>query len=66
MEISPNEGKTDRIIRAILGVAAIILGYMYSAWFYVAALVLLFTAATGYCFIYELIGISTAGKKKKK
>lgn len=66
MDNKPNEGKTDRIIRAILGVIAIILGYTYSVWFYVVALVLLFTSLISYCFIYELFGINTAEKKKKK
>jgi len=65
MEVKENEGKTDRIIRIVLGVIAVILGYLYSPWFYILALVLIFTGAIGYCFIYEIFNFSTAKKKKK-
>ncbi|MFA5303164.1 MAG: DUF2892 domain-containing protein [Candidatus Nanoarchaeia archaeon] len=66
MDFKNNEGKIDRIIRAILGLAAIALGYIYSVWIYLLAALLLVTAADGYCFIYDLLKINTLGKKKKK
>ena len=57
-----NENTTDRVIRAIVGVVLIGIG-----WFYlgnntlgivldVVGIVALFTAATGFCLLYKLFG----------
>jgi hypothetical protein len=57
-----NESTTDRVIRAIVGVVLIGIG-----WFYlgnntlgivldVVGVVALFTAATGFCLLYKLFG----------
>ncbi len=57
-----NESTTDRVIRAIVGVVLIGIG-----WFYlgnntlgivldVVGVVTLFTAATGFCLLYKLFG----------
>lgn len=54
-----NEGKIDRIIRVIIGVVFIVLGYMYSPWLYIIAAIALVTAATGFCCAYKLFGINT-------
>jgi predicted RND superfamily exporter protein len=61
-----NEGKPDRIIRAISAViiAAIIYVYNLSAWWYLIALVPAVTAITGFCGLYPLLGINTCKKKK--
>lgn len=62
-----NESTIDRVIRAILGI--IILYYAYvslaGAWAivgYVVGIILLFTAATGFCYLYKVIGINTKNK----
>jgi len=58
-----NESKTDRIIRAVAGIAAIGAGFLFSGTvavvLYVVGGVLLFTAATGFCLLYTLIGVNT-------
>ncbi|MDD5693517.1 MAG: DUF2892 domain-containing protein [Patescibacteria group bacterium] len=57
-----NESTTDRVIRAIVGVVLIGVG-----WFYlgnntlgivldVVGVIALFTASTGFCLIYKLFG----------
>ena len=57
-----NESTTDRVIRAIVGLVLIGIG-----WFYlgnntlgivldVVGVVALFTAATGFCLLYKLFG----------
>jgi type IV secretory pathway VirB2 component (pilin) len=57
-----NESTTDRVIRAIVGVVLLGIG-----WFYlgnsalgivldVVGVVALFTAATGFCLLYKLFG----------
>jgi uncharacterized membrane protein len=58
-----NESNADRILRAVLGVALVGGGLLIGGWvalvLYVVAAVLLFTAATGFCPLYRLLGIDT-------
>lgn len=55
-----NEGTTDRVIRVILGVALIYIGYLTGGvWgivLYVLAAVALVTGFTGFCLLYKLFG----------
>lgn len=53
-----NIGTIDRVLRAILGVAAIALGGPRTVWGYLG-FILLLTAAFGYCPLYALLGLST-------
>jgi hypothetical protein len=62
-----NESSLDRIIRAVLAVVFFILGYsvftgVLSIVAYVLAIVMLITAATGFCLLYKLFGINTDKK----
>lgn len=58
-----NEGSTDRVVRAVLGVALLSLLVIgpVPGWGLIGllGLVPLFTAAVGSCPIYTLLGIST-------
>jgi len=54
-----NIGTTDRIVRVLLGVAIIAAGLYFKSWWGLIGLVPLATAATGWCAVYRLIGIST-------
>jgi hypothetical protein len=62
-----NEGKMDRIWRVVAGIVFFILastvftGTM-STVFYVLGVVMLVTAATGFCALYKLFGINTDKK----
>ena len=58
-----NVGKTDKIIRAVLVVILIYLGYMYHWGFYIAGVFLLITIMTGLCWPYKLLGINTLKRK---
>ena len=60
-----NIGKTDRIVRVALALIFAYLGYAFSAWWYVLAVVLLVTAFTGFCWPYTWFGINTNKKKGK-
>lgn len=69
-----NEGTADRIIRAILAVLFLVVGLgplralqgaVLGIIVAVVGLILAFTAATGFCLIYKLLGISTTGTCKK-
>lgn len=60
-----NVGKADKIIRYILAVISIYLGYRYSFWFYIIAAILVITAAIGFCGLYKPFGINTNKAKKQ-
>lgn len=69
-----NEGTTDRIIRAILAIIFLVVGLgplralqgaLLGVIVTVVGLILAFTAATGFCLIYKLLGISTTGTCKE-
>lgn len=59
-----NEGKLDRAIRIILGLALIAGGYFLAAWWmYIVGGLLLATGLTGFCLLYVPFKINTCGKK---
>jgi hypothetical protein len=63
--MKPNEGTTDRIIRLILGVVLILIGWpvlgnnTLGIVFDVIGVILLITGITGFCAIYRVLGINT-------
>lgn len=59
-----NMGSADRIIRAVLGAAVIAAGVYYQSWFGAIGLVLLGTAAIGWCPAYLPFGINTCRTKQ--
>ncbi|MGC8202809.1 YgaP family membrane protein [Aliiroseovarius sp. PTFE2010] len=66
-----NVGRTDRIIRAIIGVVLLIVFFSLAAgvWKWLAlivGLVLLVTAALGTCPPYSLLGINTCKMKENQ
>ncbi len=67
-----NVGKVDRIVRAVIGVIALILAvipfvgytFLFNEWvqliiFGIIAVIMFFTAATSYCPLYKIFGINT-------
>ena len=59
-----NVGKTDKIIRVILGFIFVWLGWTYSPWLYAIAGILFITAAIEWCLINKILGVNTYGPKK--
>lgn len=57
-----NMGKTDRIIRAIVGIAVLYLGYYYQSWWGAVGIIPLGTAIFGICPAYMPFGISSCKK----
>jgi hypothetical protein len=57
-----NMGKTDRIMRVVMGVAILAAGFYFQSWWGMAGGVPLLTAALGFCPVYVPLGISTCGK----
>ena len=58
-----NIGKTDRIIRVLIGLIVIAVGAYFKSWWGAIGLLPIFTAALGYCGLYTLFGISTCKVK---
>ncbi len=57
-----NIGKTDSIIRIILGLIITGLGIYFKTWWGLIAIIPLLTGITGYCPLYSLLGINTCKK----
>lgn len=57
-----NMGKTDRIVRVIIGLAIIWAGFYYENWWGVIGVVPLTTAIIGHCPLYVPFRFSTRGK----
>lgn len=69
-----NEGTADRIIRAVLAIIFLVVGLgplralegaILGIVVAVVGLILAFTAVTGFCLLYKLLGISTTGTCKQ-
>lgn len=54
-----NEGNLDRIVRIVVGLVIIGLGFYYQSWWGAVGLVPLLTGLTGFCALYSLLGINT-------
>ena len=65
--IETNVGQTERLIRAALGIVGVALFFVLTGWLQwlalVVGLVLLATAAVGWCPPYSLLGINTARRR---
>lgn len=57
-----NVGKTDRIIRIILGVVILGVGIYFKSWWGVIGLIPILTSALGWCPVYMPFGISSCKK----
>lgn len=60
-----NVGKTDGIIRAIVGIVIIAIGLYYKSWWGAIGFIPILTAASGLCLAYLPFGISTCKTEKR-
>jgi len=65
--MTKNESKTDRIIRAVVGLILLYIAYFVttdglSTLLYFLAVITIITAITGFCALYKVFGISTVKK----
>lgn len=63
--MNKNVGSTDRILRYILGIVILALGFYFKSWWGVIGLVPLLTASIGWCPAYAPFKISTFKKKSE-
>lgn len=59
-----NVGSADRVIRLVLGLVIIGVGFYYQSWWGAIGIVPLFTALIGWCPAYLPFGISTCSTRK--
>ena len=64
VDMKCNIGKTDKIIRVILGVCLIAVGVYYQSWWGAVGIIPIFTAAIGWCPAYVPFGISSCKTEK--
>lgn len=57
--MTKNVGKKDAIMRYVLAVIFLFLGYTVSWLFYILAFAMVATAYLGTCFLYKLVGVNT-------
>ncbi|MEW5923250.1 MAG: DUF2892 domain-containing protein [Candidatus Zixiibacteriota bacterium] len=60
-----NIGGIDRIVRLLIGIVIVVLGFNYGSWWGLLGLVPILTAVTGFCGFYVPLGISTCKLKKE-
>ena len=58
-----NMGSLDRILRIVAGLVIIGAGIAFKSWCGVIGVILLATAAIGFCPLYTLLGVSTCKLK---
>ena len=58
-----NVGSTDKIIRIVLGIVIIALGFIYQSWWGLVGIIPLATGFIGKCGLYIPFGISTSKTK---
>ena len=59
-----NVGKNDKVIRVVLGLILIALGFYFNTWWGAIGLIPLATAALGWCPVYLPFGLSTCSTRK--
>ena len=57
-----NIGKTDQIVRIVIGVGIILIGVFFKSWWGAIGIIPIITAAIGWCPAYLPFGISTYKK----
>ena len=57
-----NVGKTDKMIRWVIGLLIIAAGVYYQSWWGVLGLIPIITAGMGFCWLYTLLGMNTDKK----
>lgn len=54
-----NVGKLDRVLRIVLGVVILALGYLYHSWWGLIGIIPLATGFIRWCPLYSLLRLST-------
>lgn len=61
-----NVGKTEAIVRVVIGLGIFGLGIVYQTWWGLLGFIPLITAGSGYCPVWAVLGIDTSSKGKSE
>jgi hypothetical protein len=61
-----NVGKTDKIIRWVIGIIIAAVGWYYQSWWGLLAIIPIATAIFGFCSLYVPLKINTCEKESAK
>ena len=61
-----NVGRTEQIVRIVIGVIVVLLGLYLRSWWGLIGLVPIITGLIRYCPVSHILGISTCDAKKKQ
>lgn len=61
-----NVGRTEQIVRIVVGVLIILIGIYFRNWWVLVGLVPIITGSIRYCPVSNLLGISTCHADKKQ
>jgi len=59
-----NVGTIDRIVRVVLGLVIIAMGFYFNSWWGAVGLIPLLTAAIGWCPVYLPFGLSSCSTQR--
>ncbi|MCB0707000.1 MAG: DUF2892 domain-containing protein [Saprospiraceae bacterium] len=57
-----NVGKTDRILRTVIGLSIVAAGFFYGSWFGLIGAAILIPAVLGSDPVYDMVGVNTNKK----
>ena len=60
-----NVGKTDKIIRILIGLVIAVLGIIFQSWWGILAIIPIATAIAGKCVLYYFFGVNTYSVNEK-
>jgi len=61
-----NVGKTEQIVRIVVGILIVLLGVYFRSWWGLIGIVLIITGSIRYCPISDVLGISTCDSNNKQ
>ncbi len=61
-----NVGRTEQIVRIVIGVGIILLGLYFKSWWGLVGLAPIITGSIRYCPVNDVLGISTCDAKNKQ
>jgi hypothetical protein len=60
--LSRNVGTADRVVRILIGIAAIVVGIVMHSWWGLLGLLPIATGVIRFCGLYTILGINTCAK----
>ena len=61
-----NVGRTEQIIRIVVGILLTLIGLYFRSWWGIIGLILVITGSIRYCPINNMLGVSTCDVKSKQ